>query len=147
MPLRHLIVLIVDAHPSAEVPGCWAWTGRRTHLKDQLQHCSNDGAVSTRRRRLCETPGKPGIPRSPPAPLLRQIEQCSIHDVRQQHAFRRQGRPHGRHETGISRTILRDTILYPSSTTSLSQKTFGEMVEPDGIEPTTSCLQSTRSPN
>ena len=25
--------------------------------------------------------------------------------------------------------------------------TLGRMVEPDGIEPTTSCLQSTRSPN
>ena len=37
--------------------------------------------------------------------------------------------------------VLMDEKIFPRSTP------IQVMVEPDGIEPTTSCLQSTRSPN
>lgn len=53
MPLRHLIVLIVNAHPSAEapIPSQEPDVIDVTHFKRPASHCSNDGAVSTRRRR------------------------------------------------------------------------------------------------
>ncbi len=59
---------------------------------------------------------------------------------------------------GFSRTAPADLFDLPDSTkpsapwwsqtgSNAGRKTIGPMVEPDGIEPTTSCLQSTRSPN
>ncbi len=49
-------------------------------------------------------------------------------------------------KTGISRTNLK-TALAANTKPLCPTSPAKEMVEPDGIEPTTSCLQSTRSPN
>ena len=59
---------------------------------------------------------------------------------------------------GFSRTAPQISLTFRTSQcrqapwwsqtgSNAGRKTIGPMVEPDGIEPTTSCLQSTRSPN
>lgn len=56
--------------------------------------------------------------------------------------------------TALTRRLPRQTVFQiakldtiPSAGSRISGAKSQKMVEPDGIEPTTSCLQSTRSPN
>ena len=84
MPLRHLIVLIVDAHPSAEVSPTWQnqMTERLRRLFEKTSFALiDDGAVSTQRSSRI---GLRQIRTTRPWKIHGSIEQCPIHDVRQQ---------------------------------------------------------------
>jgi hypothetical protein len=144
MLLGHLIALISNAHLE--------------DLGNPPPRCAgvHSSSVSAGEHRLLERPvcieidpsesvrlARSPIPQSPdPAPLLPQHEQSVVprpgmtrkfrvlglsllHDVKKSAAWWRR-----------KRTLRRWTLIAPRS-----------LVEPDGIEPTTSCLQSRRSPN
>jgi hypothetical protein len=67
-------------------------------------------------------------------------ERSPLHDVRQ-HA-RRNG------ALGQGTVALRDFLFHGRAFASNKRSRLASpLVEPDGIEPTTSCLQSRRSPN
>ena len=81
--------------------------------------------------------------------LPRQITNLSAHEVRTNLLFTMSNRTSGEPRSS-PQTFLRMTFSF-ISTRHLFQATIladcAEMVEPDGIEPTTSCLQSRRSPS
>ena len=123
MHLRHLIVLIIDARNSG-----------RALVRGHLSLGSND------RPRL-ETTGK----------FDRSDQKTKIH-------VRHSLLPGVRVKQGVTHlfTMSKDPARrpldgrLPAKLCSLfDEATIGadRLVEPDGIEPTTSCLQSTRSPN
>ena len=85
-------------------------------------------------RHLCRT--RPGDRRCRRRWCPRRVHP--LHDVKHR---RRSG--HEDHEQ--RRTLLSTWTTTPGSTPEFRRSS--RMVEPDGIEPTTSCLQSTRSPN
>ena len=74
--------------------------------------------------------------------LLRQITNLSAHEVRTNLLFT-MSKQNKRQTRRPPQTFLRMTFLTISSTPFFQE----EVVEPDGIEPTTSCLQSRRSPS
>ena len=82
-----------------------------------------------------------------PASIESRSDNAHIHNFRQQRTFSPASRLTEKHETEYSRTLFRAHTTQPHDPNGFQGKTFREMVEPDGIEPTTSCLQSTRSPN
>ena len=129
-PFWHLIALMIDA--------------RLAHLavcsRQHLAVCRSREAPSERpyrrprartRRRLASMPGNPTcshvrlVPRS-----------CfPLHDVTYPQALSHKGSCQGS-RSSLFRIPCRHAARHPK-----------RVVEPDGIEPTTSCLQSTRSPN
>ena len=78
-----------------------------------------------------------------------KITNLSAHEVRTNLLFTMSNRTSGEPRSS-PQTFLRMTFSF-ISTRHLFQATIladcAEMVEPDGIEPTTSCLQSRRSPS
>ena len=72
-------------------------------------------------------------------------ERSPLHDVRQHaHARAPRGaRMHARIHFRMSRWLIHGRVLR----WKVCRPTGSPLVEPDGIEPTTSCLQSRRSPN
>ena len=166
MPLIHLIVLIVDAHHSAEFFSPVQDQNRdRRIYKDQLRIVDDDGAVSTQRPRPdpLQTTRLQGT-RKPkqqsvttrflrhgdkiPGVDRKSIGQCPYSQF-QTAAYVLTGKPAYREARNRLFTDTHSERSPPTpftQTASLTRKPR-EMVEPDGIEPTTSCLQSTRSPN
>lgn len=113
-PLRHLIALMIDAHPSAEVAQVSCALGHRRNKTSLLHDLTRTGGqAQSQSSTLWVEPEGPAIPVKSP-----------LHDV---------GQPAQRSDDPRAKlsAFLADGIL----------------VEPDGIEPTTSCLQSTRSPS
>ena len=134
IPLRHLIALITNAHRSAATTRSTANACASSAVQELVKALI--GIIKT--SFASNTSGSFAVKRSP---RLR----CS------------RG-----HEAG-SPTILRPNVFslydvrYDARRRSAHAKLFSKgrcatgdcqrLVEPDGIEPTTSCLQSTRSPN
>ena len=130
LPLRHLIVLIADAHlPTPE--------GMRVEPEPVQERRS---MVSAQKDQLLEISpgvrlGKPIIcgrlsvsPRQTTALRPWSLNKSSLYDV---------------NRTGRGPRSPLQTLYANDQISSQHQ----EMVEPDGIEPTTSCLQSRRSPS
>jgi hypothetical protein len=140
MLLRHLIALIVDAHPSAEGPS----TNDRSFAEDGIDVFI---FLVSEKRPACFA-NHPGMWVSI-APRL----QASTDDKR--HSLRLLGANvrmicFSRCHRAAFPPRTRQGIGTSSNGRTNSARRRGaiiEMVEPDGIEPTTSCLQSRRSPN
>ncbi len=113
-PLRHLIALMIDAHPSAEVAqvliALWG-IDRKNQLASRSCRDWRSGTVTFE----FATAAPEGMART------------------------------GKIASSRYRTTRRTTRWPDGKTLSLLRT--GILVEPDGIEPTTSCLQSTRSPS
>ena len=146
LPLRHLIVLIANAHPSA-IPkelSPVAQSRRDCRLNRILCGIQSD-VIGTKRPAsrdrfegaVRQTHHMQEIER-----LLRQITNLSAHEVRTNLLFT-MSKQNKRQTRRPPQTFLRMTFLTISSTPFFQE----EVVEPDGIEPTTSCLQSRRSPS
>ncbi len=174
MPFFHLIALIVDArhvarglllpspsrHDTRSHNDHRRHSAERTMVQDLPIHetCpSNHGAVKPRGAiRHHQTPSP--LPRqggqriqrpdpNHPSNLLPErsepSDMPSLHDDK---SNERTGRPARANRPQSRSFILGCSSPEPSATHPIAPFR-GEMVEPDGIEPTTSCLQSTRSPN
>ena len=113
IPLRHLIALIVDAHPifRSYGPDAFQLLGKTSYILEfrSTEPSSHDDEPTA-------------------GSLLQRSNEPSLHDVDEHVEKTRYGQSR---RNGYGRAIPGVTHL----------------VEPDGIEPTTSCLQSTRSPN
>ena len=139
MPLRHLIVLMIDARPLGRGDGARqkrvpSSVGRASVKRDKrlvgivrktscFEHVRSSCGQA---RRLCKHAThrwRPGM--------------FPLHNVKKSTRTGHKDRPQDRF--GMSRTAPRGLPH--------GQPRFKVMVEPDGIEPTTSCLQSTRSPS
>jgi hypothetical protein len=125
IPLRHLIALIIDAHRSAAAvsPPC----GKKNDTSIERPFASN-------------APENVAVKQTSTAGMLGNC-RGSLHD---------------RHTIGCtssSRCRITGRHARASATWFAGQVGHQDpvddapLVEPDGIEPTTSCLQSTRSPN
>ena len=81
---------------------------------------------------------------------LRQITNLSAHEVRTNLLFTMSNRTSGKPRSS-PQTFLRMTFFHLYSTplprSASDNPSDAQVVEPDGIEPTTSCLQSRRSPS
>jgi hypothetical protein len=139
-PLRHLIALIINAHsprqvtpqtpaspvlPGNERSSCGLGTDRKTSLlRDRSAKACGQARLDM------------GVGRS--SSLRTTADRSPLHDVRQPASRDRGSTRHKNRCMDESQEAM--TISdQPRSTQSL--------VEPDGIEPTTSCLQSRRSPS
>ena len=135
MPLRHLIALIIDTHHRNGCSRFWA-----LNQKDQLASDRSDGVRSSSRQCTWASPCLAGertlrCIRARRLRIDRDVTSRSIlgailplHDVRY-HAC----------ASGFAACRRRKTFS--------ADELKARLVEPDGIEPTTSCLQSRRSPN
>jgi hypothetical protein len=136
MPLRHLIALIINAHPSRQMARDESHSQRRTLIrKTSLLHKIDPTAMRSSFADVDIAHGSRRGNIGDSAPRVthvtrRSSDRSPLHDVRH----------HGR-----SATMPRAPGLGFSRTSF--QKLARHLVEPDGIEPTTSCLQSRRSPN
>jgi hypothetical protein len=136
LPLRHLIVLIANAHLRdlkeivASAKSCAGLSLDVIGTKRPASRDRFEGAVR-------QTHHMQEIER-----LLRQITNLSAHEVRTNLLFT-MSKQNKRQTRRPPQTFLRMTFLTISSTPFFQE----EVVEPDGIEPTTSCLQSRRSPS
>ena len=148
MPLSHLIALIINAQPARQRSRSSVHandsTGRTLNRKTSLLRivptaCGQAAdialAARARARRLCIAVRRDhvamlgdcaSIATLPSRPTLGAI--LPLHDVRY-HATAR----------SLAARRMRKTFS--------ADETRSRLVEPDGIEPTTSCLQSRRSPN
>jgi hypothetical protein len=137
IPLRHLIALIINTHPSAEVIRLAPYEGvierpfasnisENIAVKQMLTTGSSSSRTCVKSNFLQETQAiKP--------PFDKRSDMFPLHDDRQ-HAKR-------------SRACVFDLPKDFSMSRKARRRQSDRLVEPDGIEPTTSCLQSTRSPN
>jgi hypothetical protein len=145
MPLGHLIALISNAHPVL-APLARLGEERARSADTRL------GSALFRKTRIHQdTPGTIAALRRP-QPL--HIESLAAYD-----ALRRRGKP--RRQAYLLFTMSRNPRRIARAETVSSSNMDADlaaqlgrgparepkMVEPDGIEPTTSCLQSTRSPS
>lgn len=165
LPLRHLIVLIANIHRAIRRIVASAKPLRGQHPRNP------EGIVATRSRRdrrvsqiLCrirldvigtkrpasrdrfegavrQTHHRQGIERP-----LRQITTLAAHEVRTNLLFTMSNRTGGEHDARRE-LVLRMTFSHHLHSTPLLRPKDKKVVEPDGIEPTTSCLQSRRSPS
>jgi hypothetical protein len=185
MPLRHLIALIINAHPLGsgtnraflrKACSCEqalfgnSSTGWSLIRKTSLSSDRSDGVRSSSRHKHCARP-----PRTHLSARRRVALQCSeiayrsrlasrsilgailpLHDVRYQSVITRSARSltaHARARNCVRRTSLdleepHAELRFEVMITMLQDdRARSRLVEPDGIEPTTSCLQSRRSPN
>ena len=120
IPLRHLIALIIDAHRSAAaavLAQCMSSIERPFCFEHIREHGGQAVPTLVARRLQAVKPE-------------RRSDIFPLYDDRQQHI------PLMRNANSVSRT-----------TRAAALSAIRHLVEPDGIEPTTSCLQSTRSPN
>ena len=173
IPLRHLIALIIGAHPSQAGRGpTFRHRRRRCHEDLCFRTCPGWEAVKASHRHPLANAARPGASRDAP----RQTPSSPgwsrpVGSVRTPGFACRasQGRSAGHiHSSRCLRTRLRQAagrcasrqgrwrILgwrtrggaeRLGSDRTAAHATADAMVEQDGIEPTTSCLQSTRSPN
>jgi hypothetical protein len=157
MPLRHLIALIINAHPLGSGPadrpfelafGADSSTGWTLIRKTSLSSDRSDGVRSSSRHK------------TPPATLVLRprlrtmLGDCvlratsvlaDVHHARlseRSYLFTMSDIAHPSSpfpQYGLGRMMDADCFSLRTNRTQL--------VEPDGIEPTTSCLQSRRSPN
>jgi hypothetical protein len=148
IPFRHLIALIVDAHPSAEVSLrtfellrdkhanrygidafsfflCFREKTSLLHANHPMMWVSHAGAFAT----LARLEREPTIKRASERDRARTFGWFALFTMSCSRIARQNYQAAGRNFS-FGRVA-------PVS----------EMVEPDGIEPTTSCLQSRRSPN
>jgi hypothetical protein len=134
-PLRHLIALIINAHSPRQV------TAQTPSLsRGSSSSLGTDRKTSLLRDRSAKACGQArldmGVGRS--SSLRTTADRSPLHDVRQPASRDRGSTRHKNRCMDESQEAM--TISdQPRSTQSL--------VEPDGIEPTTSCLQSRRSPS
>lgn len=123
IPLRHLIALIIDAHRSAaalfpfEIR--FASIERPVCFKHIRERCGHAAPTCWLLVFISNVPVR-----------SKRSDAFPFHDDRQ-HAFRQRVEMRNLFQGRLRRRLRRSAHL----------------VEPDGIEPTTSCLQSTRSPN
>ena len=122
IPLLHLITLIIDAHTFSRT--C---DHRRINLERPHTFTSFARLFIVSRR----YPPERFPLRRPP----QRSNKPSLHDVKST-----------RHKK-ITRIPKGETVIRTRRPITEAHTVSEEMVEPDGIEPTTSCLQSTRSSN
>ena len=142
IPLRHLIALIIDAHRSAaeSLPSVPEGKPKGSIIKDQFASNTPED-VAVMRRPLTESA-------CPAKRMPAQSDVFPLYDGRQP-AFRaHKENPTRAKANPYFRTMPRNSQRLPRAK-NCNERRFGghRLVEPDGIEPTTSCLQSTRSPN
>ncbi len=144
MPLRHLIVLIVDAHPSAEarVRNCSRPAASTSSLKRPASHCRQWCGQHP----MIASKGVATFPTTRPC-CHGTVDQCPIHDVIQPCMVRRKPACMDHAKQIIRGQDAQDPDGSSANHPAIIFLNTRKMVEPDGIEPTTSCLQSTRSPN
>ncbi len=151
--LRHLIALIIDAHPSAEVVArpC-ARRGKRKarSLKTSL--------LRTHPRTWRSSTGPltedANLPNRTPSPACSRRRRRFLEEIGYVLSSRCRLPRNGTATTlaGCSRSVMTtaarcETLMTDEPASAMRRTSSPMMVEPDGIEPTTSCLQSTRSPN
>lgn len=135
LPLRHLIVLIANTHRAiqrivASAKSCAGSSFNGIGTKRPASRDRFEGAVrQTHHMREIER-------------LPRQITSLAGYEVRTNLLFTMSNRTGG--ELDARRKLLKRMTFATGFTSLLNTKV---MVEPDGIEPTTSCLQSRRSPS
>jgi hypothetical protein len=130
LPLRHLIVLIANAHPVKDGIGT-----KRPASRDQsggaVRLTHHMPRIERPRRRTASIITRPvtkGYGPSRARFRMRNPNKSSLYDVMQNRR----------------RAFARRKLVFLANDFILSTP---DMVEPDGIEPTTSCLQSRRSPS
>lgn len=124
IPLRHLIALIIDAHLSAEVS--------RFPFKEEIASIERPVCFKHIRERCGHA--------TPTCWLL--VPEPEL-DVRPEN-----DRMHFLFTmTDNTQSICTDRGTWFRTRSPRDASMIDRLVEPDGIEPTTSCLQSTRSPN
>jgi hypothetical protein len=158
IPLRHLIALIIDAHLFAHILVRKVLQLFGNMRSRQRPHDLHHAMGSIERPFASNMPENIAVKQmltnwqpvfsnvdeaKPPArmqmtqlPLDKRSDMFPLHDDRQ-HRSRRQARDHEFGSSKEPRAMRRQSDRLRSN----------RLVEPDGIEPTTSCLQSTRSPN
>jgi hypothetical protein len=122
MHLRHLIVLIIDARNMPHTLVSQGPSSDRNE-KPRLTAWHLIGQI--------KKPKFTWIVASPLGCRVKQSNKPSLYDV----------------ERSGSRSVRGRQLPNLLSVCDVMLNTVPRMVEPDGIEPTTSCLQSTRSPN
>ena len=157
MPLRHLIVLIANAHPRHP-------EGRISRLL-QPQRCQtcrqilSESSMSLAQKDQLLEIGSDGLRLGKPH-HMREIERLLRHNHDPAGACRvRTGKVYlftMSNRTSSLHDLQNSTDQTADATTSIPLRipciaarpiSNKRMVEPDGIEPTTSCLQSRRSPS
>ena len=124
-PLFHLIALIINAHPLGVGSLRTYVRAERTLIqKDQLASRSCQRCLRSGSHRHCCDCANDFSP-------VQTWSRSPLHDVRQ-------------HARLVNRRSVRNGFHGRTEIPACSSQ---EVVEPDGIEPTTSCLQSRRSPN
>ena len=148
MPLSHLIALIINAHParqrsrsSVHANGSIGRTlNRKTSLLRTVPTACGQAAGesiddTTSLRRRFSFAGQRGCRCSE---IAHRSRRCVTIDSRSDPTSSR---------CQISRLRIRLRSLMAQAKDVLCGRAETRLVEPDGIEPTTSCLQSRRSPN
>ena len=169
MPLRHLIALIINAHPTRQQDEHFFGQSssslsekrndRKTSFASQDRTDSASSRLASADPKACKPKRKSPLTMSrrlPPSPCgerrttTRQDVGCR--KLLRQHMYvtrmishaRTPGTiPSSRCQTTRARSMLRPTRI----SVLMDEFCFRRLVEPVGIEPTTSCLQSTRSPS
>jgi hypothetical protein len=147
MPLSHLIALIINAHPARQRPRSSVRAngsiGRTLNRKTSLLRivptaCGQaaDIALLPRPRRTGESPGNEIVLQC--SEIAHRSRRCVAIDSRSDPTSSR---------CQISRLRIKPRGLTADAHDVLCERAKAHLVEPDGIEPTTSCLQSRRSPN
>jgi hypothetical protein len=140
IPLRHLIVLIDDDHPS---PKERIASPERPVLQSAPGHHAvrHDGFSPIRRKpHGRSTPEPLGWGR----PVRTRFLSTMTNSTRTRSVPR--DKP-GRKLFSEADELVRPGVQFRSDRALRDRGRSDHLVEPDGIEPTTSCLQSTRSPN
>ena len=187
MPLRHLIALIINAHPLGSGPTFdrrqlalpRAYAGRTLIRKTSLSSDRSDGVRSSSRHkhRSTTTSHAPFGTTNARVPMLgdcASITTCVTIDSRSDPtssrcqisvSYHTPGRSLTAHaqtrncfqRTSVGLEELNDELRFEATMIKTrdgqgqgdrsGDQARSRLVEPDGIEPTTSCLQSRRSPN
>ena len=145
IPLLHLIALIIDIHhpraPSAELTRKSSQANPRQGYDRKDQFCFKhvrERAVRRRSRLVCSQPENPhGSSGATGHTHFSRCQRSCAHRRSRREAVIWTRRSRGRMPQ-VNRQLSQER-----ETVSMIR----DLVEPDGIEPTTSCLQSTRSPN
>ena len=135
IPLRHLIVLMNNAR--------FPFPARRGRPRAVRPVSRNVNRSIVRKTSFClpNTSGRPAV----------KLDGSSAHGPRDRgdpcpNVFPLYNVKHPAHPP-ISRSPNRKLVMDEPAGQTAPLPAFQRLVEPDGIEPTTSCLQSTRSPN
>ena len=150
MPLSHLIALIINAHPARQRTRSSVLTngsiGRTLIRKTSLLRivptaCGQaaDIALRTRFRRAGEFSSPYNTIAFQCSEIAHRSRPCGHDRLSERSYLFTMSDITPPHETSWPRWRTRKTFL--------CERAKSRLVEPDGIEPTTSCLQSRRSPN